>query len=181
VYLHVHINIHLGGLEQETKGVFSPSFFMRLTFGACLCLFTFSYSFALGIIGWIIPAELFPLRARGKASSLTTACHAISALLTSILLKMWLSRGYNSAMVMLMFSAVSISISLFAYVSMPETKGLMLEDMEALFSMDTNQHVAENINCICFPDLKSTHIGFRVLSEELRIGPHKRKEKSVGS
>jgi hypothetical protein len=60
-------------------------------------------------------------------------------------------------------------------------KGLMLEDMEALFSMDNNQHVPENINCFCFPDLKSTYIGFRVLSDGLRIGPHKRKEKSVGT
>jgi sugar phosphate permease len=71
----------------------------------------------------VVPAELFPLRARGKASALTTACHAASALLDAFLLKIWLANGYDTAAGMLVFAAIAIVMGLLAFVAMPETKG----------------------------------------------------------
>jgi MFS family permease len=129
--------VYSGGLDEGRAEIYFPSYIMRFIFGAFLCLFSFSYAFSVGVVSWVVPAELFPLRARGKASSLTTACHAASALLSAFLLKVWLATGYDAAVGMMGFSIISISIAFFAYATMPETKGLMLEDMEELFSFES--------------------------------------------
>ena len=114
--------VYSGGLDEGRAEIYFPSYIMRFIFGAFLCLFSFSYAFSIGLISWVVPAELFPLRARGKASSLTTACHAASALLSAFLLKIWLATGYDTAAGMMGFSIVSICIAFFAFVTMPETK-----------------------------------------------------------
>ena len=91
------IQSSIGGLDEGRAEIYFPSYIMRFIFGAFLCLFSFSYAFSMGIICWVVPAELFPLRARGKASALTTLCHAASGLLSAFLLKLWLNNGYNIA------------------------------------------------------------------------------------
>lgn len=59
----------------------------------------------------------------------------------------------------------------------------MLEDMEALFSLDINASSAPDTgsNCFCFPDLKSQVMGFHVLPEEKRISSSEIKEKCLMS
>lgn len=61
--------------------------------------------------------------------------------------------------------------------------GLMLEDMEALFSLDNNAGNGPDTgsNCFCFPDLKSQIMGFHVLPEERRISSSKVTEKCLQS
>ena len=51
-----------GGLEEGKAEIYLPSYMIRFLFGAFLCLFSFSYSFSVGLVSWVIPAELFPLR-----------------------------------------------------------------------------------------------------------------------
>jgi len=145
--------VYSGGLDEGRAEIYFPSYIMRFIFGAFLCLFAFSYAFSIGLISWVVPAELFPLRARGKASSLTTACHAASGLLSAFLLKIWLATGYDTAAGMMGFSVVSIFIAFFAFVAMPETKGLMLEDMEELFALVRSLvcpcvHLSSHLSCI---------------------------------
>ena len=43
----------------------------------------------------IMPYHVF--RARGKISSVTTACHAASALLSALLMNVWLKSGFDTA------------------------------------------------------------------------------------
>ena len=115
-----------GGLEEGKAEIYFSSYILRFFFGSFLCLFAFSYAFSVGPICWIVPAELFPLRARGKASSLTTACHAASALLDAYLLQIWLSNGWDLAAGMLVFAGVAIFLGLLAFVAMPETRGNLI-------------------------------------------------------
>ena len=55
----------------------------------------------------------------------------------------------------------------------------MLEDMEALFSLENNPGNVPDTgsNCFCFPDIKSTVMGLRTLADEKRINSTKKKEK----
>ena len=56
----------------------------------------------------------------------------------------------------------------------------MLEDMEALFSLENNPGNVPDTgsNCFCFPDIKSTVMGLRTLADEKRINSTKKKEKT---
>jgi hypothetical protein len=57
----------------------------------------------------------------------------------------------------------------------------MLEDMEALFSLDnTPGNVPDTgSNCFCFPDIRSQVMGLHVLQDDRRISSSKIKEKSL--
>jgi hypothetical protein len=57
----------------------------------------------------------------------------------------------------------------------------MLEDMEALFSLDnTPGNVPDTgSNCFCFPDIRSQVMGLHVLQDDRRITSSKIKEKSL--
>lgn len=57
----------------------------------------------------------------------------------------------------------------------------MLEDMEALFSLDnTPGNVPDTgSNCFCFPDIRSQVMGLHVLQDDKRISSSKIKEKSL--
>jgi len=149
------ICVYSGGLEEGKAELYFPSYVMRFFFGSFLCLFAFFYSFSLGPISWVIPAEIFPLRARGKASSLTTAAHGASAVLGAWLLNMWLASGYDAAACMLAFAALVIMLGIFVLLTLPETNGVMLEDMEELFAIE------DSMICCC-PDIRHP-MGFRIL------------------
>jgi hypothetical protein len=56
------ISAHPGGLDEGRAEIYFPSYMLRFLFGAFLCLFSFSYSFSVGLICWVFPAELFPFR-----------------------------------------------------------------------------------------------------------------------
>lgn len=57
---------------------------------AFIYIFIANFAYAWGPIGWVIPAEIFPLRARAKAMSVTTSanwmCNFIIGLITPIML-----------------------------------------------------------------------------------------------
>jgi hypothetical protein len=51
-----------GGLDERKSEIYFNSFLLRFLFGAFLCLFSFAFSFSLGLVSWILPAEIFPFR-----------------------------------------------------------------------------------------------------------------------
>ncbi|KAI8086109.1 general substrate transporter [Halteromyces radiatus] len=93
----------------------------------------FAYSF--GPLGWVIPSEIFPLRVRSKAMSISTSanwmCNFIIGLITPIMLDS--IRFYTYV-----FFAIFCFISFFfVFFMIPETKGRSLEDMDAVFGGQT--------------------------------------------
>lgn len=96
-------------------------------------------------MSWVLPSEIFPYRARAKASSVSTACHFAVALVGSGLLKVALKDQYRYRQrvrgqdrtgcvvlskslhrqpgCLLTFSLLAALTSLIVYAAVPETKG----------------------------------------------------------
>ncbi|OMP82155.1 putative glucose transporter rco-3 [Diplodia seriata] len=89
----------------------------------------FSYSFAP--IGWVLPAEIFPLGNRAKAMSVTTSatwmCNFVVGLVTPGMLD---TIGYGTY---LFFAAFCLLALAFTFFCVPETRGRSLEDMDVVF------------------------------------------------
>lgn len=95
----------------------------------------FSYSFAP--IGWVLPAEIFPLGNRSKAMAITTSatwmCNFIIGLVTPSMLD---RLGWGTY---IFFAAFALLALIFTYFCVPETRGKSLEDMDVVFG-DTAAH-----------------------------------------
>jgi len=96
------------------------------------CVFGFVVSFACtwGPIVWVYCCEIFPLKYRGRCVGMTTVTNWIGnyiiAQFSPVLLE---SLGFGTFFVFGGFSAVGFAIALW----LPETKGLMLEHIGAIF------------------------------------------------
>ena len=126
--------------------VYLKRFLQKLFLTACLCLFTASHAFGIGQLAWTIAAEIFPLRARGKANALSTAFHAWAYIIVSRLggpADAGTTRSSDVTPSTLAVFAVAIaSIAAVAFVFLPETTDVMLEEMEELFDLDS-------VTCCC--------------------------------
>ncbi|KAJ1722408.1 hypothetical protein LPJ53_003167 [Coemansia erecta] len=95
-------------------------------------LFVISFAMTWGPIGWIYPSEIFPMRIRSKANSITTASNwlfnFIIGLVAPILIKK-ITWGLDLIFAIIMFASIGI-----IYVFFPETKNRNLEDMEVIFT-----------------------------------------------
>mmetsp|Transcript_167851 Transcript_167851/g.539105 ORF Transcript_167851/g.539105 Transcript_167851/m.539105 type:complete len:494 (+) Transcript_167851:66-1547(+) len=92
--------------------------------------FVANFSYGWGPMVWVYTAEMFPLRERGYCVA-TTACsnwvgNFVIAQFTPILLGLL---GFRTFYVFAVFSVVALYLSWW----LPETKGIMLEDMDSLF------------------------------------------------
>ncbi|KAF0717221.1 Aste57867_2423 [Aphanomyces stellatus] len=97
--------------------------------------FIFNFAISWGPICWIYPAEIFPMRVRAMAVSLSTMANwAMGALMIGIL-KLFPYLNING--VFYLFAALCTCAGTFVYYFCPETKNLLLEEIELLF----NPHV----------------------------------------
>jgi len=165
-WLGASVCVYAGGLQEGKAELYFQAYVLRFLFGSFLCLFAFSYAFGFESTTWVISAELFPLRARGRASSLTTACHGASAVLASSFLADWFSddgdtaSSFSIATVILLFACYALCLASFVFIALPETQGLMLEDMDELFDVGASSAGC----CGCCPEAKAGLMGLRVLS-----------------
>ena len=103
----------------------------------CLVLFNLAYAVAWGPIPWLVMSEIFPLKARGPASSLATLFSSLFAFVTI--------KTYNSLVSGLtiqgtfwFYSGFSLLGFVFVFFVVPETKRKTLEEIEAMFH--TSKH-----------------------------------------
>ncbi|KAG0055139.1 hypothetical protein BGZ83_009551 [Gryganskiella cystojenkinii] len=101
---------------------------------ACSYLFVCSFAISWGPVSWTYPAEIYPLRIRSKAVSLSTAsnwafnfalAYAVPPLLESIQYKTYF-----------IFGTFCVAMTIHVFFMFPETKGRTLEEMEELFNSD---------------------------------------------
>ncbi|KAL3683388.1 hypothetical protein R1sor_001410 [Riccia sorocarpa] len=103
-----------------------------LAVGALL-LYVGSYQVSFGPISWLMVSEVFPLRTRGKALSLTTLINfTANALVAFAFAPLQDLVGVSATF--LLFGAVGIGALFFVISQVPETKGLSLEQIEAKLS-----------------------------------------------
>ncbi|XP_024367113.1 D-xylose-proton symporter-like 3, chloroplastic [Physcomitrium patens] len=95
-----------------------------------LLLYVGCYQISFGPISWLVVSEVFPLRTRGRALSMTTlinfGSNAVVALAFAPLQDL-VGESYT----FVIFGIVSLFALVFIFTSVPETKGLTLEQITA--------------------------------------------------
>ena len=100
---------------------------------AALVLYIAAFAVGLGPIPWLLMAEILPVRARGVASSVATltnwTCSFVVTECFSTVLAALSPQG-----TFLLFALVCVAGALYVAAKVPETKGVSLDQIEALFN-----------------------------------------------
>eukprot|EP00250_Pteridium_aquilinum_P003033 c13363_g1_i1 orf=87-1769(+) len=98
-----------------------------------LLLYVGCYQISFGPISWLMVSEIFPLRTRGRALSIAVLVNfASNALVTFLFAPIQTLLGAPSTF--FAFGIIGIIALVFIITSVPETKGLSLEEIEAKIS-----------------------------------------------
>ena len=98
----------------------------------CVYLYGFIYCATWQGITWVYCSEIFPLDIRMLCVAITTADQWLwSFIISRTTPYMITSLGYGTYM---FFGSLMVLMGFWAFFFIPETKGLTLEDMDALFS-----------------------------------------------
>jgi len=130
----------LGGMIA----VFGPNYENHAVPYACLVmvyLFVSAFAYSWGPIGWIYPSEIYPLRIRAKATSLTTSSNWLFNFIIAQIFPALLS-AINWG-VMFVFAGFAVSMAAWVWLSVPETKGKSLEEIDGLFGQQGATHAGE--------------------------------------
>lgn len=99
---------------------------------ASLVLYTCSFSLGLGALPWLIMGEIFPTHARAAASSVATMLNWGCSFVVTLLFS-GAAAALGPAAVFLGFACICMAGGAFIWLCLPETKGVPLEEVEALF------------------------------------------------
>lgn len=94
----------------------------------CLMIYIACFAFSLGAIAWILVAEVFPLRVRGRGVAAGTLGSGISNFLVSLTF-LSLIEAIGTARTFAIYGAMSIITLLFVRFVVPETCGRDLESI----------------------------------------------------
>ncbi|KAF9162391.1 hypothetical protein BGX21_002001 [Mortierella sp. AD011] len=101
---------------------------------ACSYLFVCSFAISWGPVSWTYPAEIYPLRIRAKAVSLSTASNwAFNFILAYAVPPALEHIQYKTYYI---FAGFCVAMTIHVFFMFPETKGRTLEEMEELFNSD---------------------------------------------
>lgn len=138
--------IQYGGFLSNKPEIFYSAFILRFIFGSLLCLFTFMYSLSYGIVAYVVPVEIFPMRLRAKASAINMIFNSLSNIVGIIFLDTYLRTQSSLPSIFISFAFSATIFGFCLWIGLPETKGLMLENMEDLFIIDSQE-----LCCYCCP------------------------------
>ncbi|KAI7866456.1 general substrate transporter [Spinellus fusiger] len=106
---------------------------------ACVYLFVAAFATSWGPLGWIYPAEIYPLRVRANAVSLSTASNWFFNWLLNFIVPLLMQRlRYGLYM---LFAAFNFLMALHIYFAYPETKGFTLEEIEIVFKHNPRKKI----------------------------------------
>ena len=97
---------------------------------ASLIAYIICFAFSLGAIAWILVAEVFPLRVRGRGVAAATLGSGTSNFIVSITF-LSLIEAIGSARTFAIYGAMSIVTLIFVRYVVPETRGRDLESISA--------------------------------------------------
>jgi len=97
---------------------------------ACLMLYITCFAFSMGPIAWILVAEVFPLRLRGRGVAAATLGSGTSNFLVSLTFLSLINAAGNS-LTFAIYGAFCILTLLFVRFVIPETKGRELESISS--------------------------------------------------
>jgi sugar porter (SP) family MFS transporter len=95
-------------------------------------LFITSFAIGVGGTGWLIQGEVFPTAVRGRAAA---TCAGVDWLANFVIVQWFptLNAAWGLAWVMVLFAALAVLAIIFVARFLPETKGLPLEEVTAVF------------------------------------------------
>ena len=97
----------------------------------CLMLYVTGFSLGWGPIPWLFMGEALPAKIRGPAASMVTAWNwTFSFIITILFPRMVKVMGETG--VFAFFTIVMVFATVFTFVMVPETKGMSLEEIEAI-------------------------------------------------
>lgn len=88
---------------------------------ACIYLFVAAFATTWGPLGWIYPAEIYPLRVRAMAVSMSTASNWLFNWILNFVVPLMMQRIHYG--LYLLFAAFNFLMALHVYIAYPETKG----------------------------------------------------------
>ncbi len=94
-----------------------------------ILLYIASFAVALGPVVWVVIAEIFPTRIRGRAMSIATVCLWIACYLVSLTFPI-LVDNFGDSFTFWLYSAMCVVSFFFVWFVLPETKGRSLEEIE---------------------------------------------------
>ena len=98
----------------------------------CTYLFVSSFAITMGPVSWTYPAEIFPMRVRAKAVSLSTAANWVFNFALAWAVPPGLANiAYKTYFV---FGTFNFAGFIHVFFCFPETKGNTLEEIEEIFS-----------------------------------------------
>lgn len=109
-----------------------------------MLLATGAFTLGLAPLSWIIVAEIFPNRSRGKALAIVCFFLYLSSFITAQcfpMLTSWFAGKYNNTAGMYMvFAMICLSCVVFCWKMVPETKGLSLEAITSFWENNTKSN-----------------------------------------
>ncbi|CAF0910725.1 unnamed protein product [Adineta ricciae] len=94
-------------------------------------IFVAFFAVSWGPIAWIYAAEIFPLNVRTKAVAMSTGSNWLIGIIMAYILELISPLGIHG--VFYLFSGFTLIAVLFVYLCCPETRGVLLEDIENIF------------------------------------------------
>jgi len=99
-------------------------------------LYVISFAYSWGPVCWLLPTEIFPLSQRAKGVSLTTGANFLWNFIVGQFTPWALTHMHWGLFYVFAFCLVSLCI--FVYLELPETKGVHLEQIAQLFEPGTD-------------------------------------------
>ncbi|POY73302.1 hypothetical protein BMF94_3636 [Rhodotorula taiwanensis] len=126
------IFIHLAPETEEVATIArapSPWAFVAVF---AMCIFCVSYALGIGNVAWVVQSEVFNQELRALGNGLATAVNWSANLVVSSTF-LHLSHAATPAGAFGLYAIVACVAWLFTYLYLPETKGLSLDEVRALF------------------------------------------------
>jgi sugar porter (SP) family MFS transporter len=111
---------------------------------AALMLYVTGYQIGFGPIVWLLISEIFPLRVRGAAMSLAVAMNFSTNILGTFSLT-YLLQALSPPGVFFLYAALTVVALIFVTVSVPETKGKTLEEIETMMAPKRSRDVGQQL------------------------------------
>ncbi|KAH7921651.1 general substrate transporter [Leucogyrophana mollusca] len=103
----------------------------------CIYTFTAAYGTSFGPIGWVLPSEVFPLSMRSRGVALATASNWVNNFLIGLVTPALME--ISAAATFLVFSCACSAAYLWSTHLVPETAGVSLEEMDAVFGSEAGR------------------------------------------
>jgi len=126
-------------------GLFHTTWSSHVVAGWVACvlvwIFAIGFGYSWGPCAWILVAEIWPLSVRGKGLSIAASSNWMNNFIVGQVTPTMLQHlGFGT---FVFFGAFSIMGGLFVMLLVPETKGLMLEEMDEVFESGEGLAVAD--------------------------------------